>query len=168
MDGLIEHPASADLRAVMSRFATGVTVMTTRGGPEPHAMTANAVASVSLDPLLVLVCVERTTEMVRHVEAAGCFALSILRADQAAVSDHFADPARPSGRAQFDPVATSVAVTGAPVIDGALGWIDCSIWAIHDGGDHEIVVGEIQAIALGDAAAALGYFRSGYVTIEAP
>lgn len=158
-------PTSEDYRAVMSRFATGVTVMTCHVEGEPHGMTANAVSSVSLDPLLVLVCVGRDTEMSPYVREAGAFALSILPAEAQTLSNHFADGSRPSGIAQFEGVQTHQAVTGSPLLDGALGWLDCQVWKIHDGGDHDIVVGEVVSCRTGHDAAALGYFRSRYTTI---
>lgn len=161
-----EPPSADDFRGVMSRFATGVTVMTCRHEGEPHGMTANAVSSVSLDPLLVLACVERDTEMRRFVREAGTFALSILPASAQDVSNHFADGDRPSGAEQFTDVASSTAVTGSPVLDVAVGWVDCRVRDIHDGGDHDIVVGEVLACALGPDAPALGYYRSAYTTIE--
>lgn len=164
----LPSPSSADFRAVMARFATGVTVMTCDLAGEPHGMTANAVSSVSLDPLLVLVCVGRDTEMSPLVRDAGNFALSILPAETQALSNHFADGSRPSGTAQFQSVETHRAVTGAPLLSGALGWLDCQVWKIHDGGDHDIVVGEVVAAGTGPDAAALGYFRSGYTTILPP
>lgn len=153
-------------RAVMSRFATGVTVMTTVVDGEPHGMTANAVSSVSLEPLLVLVCVERDTAMCQLVEDSGVFALSILAADQAALSDRFADPSRPSGAARFAGVDTVEGPTGSPRLADALAWIDCRRWRTYDGGDHLIVVGEVVDLGVGPDpdAAALLYFRSGYTT----
>ena len=160
-----EPPSADDFRGVMSRFATGVTVMTCHHDGEPHGMTANAVSSVSLDPLLVLVCVERDTEMRRLVRATRAFALSILPASAQDVSNHFANGDRPSGADQFTDVASSTAVTGSPVLDVAVGWIDCRVRDIHDGGDHDIVVGEVLACALGPDAPALGYYRSAYTTI---
>lgn len=160
-------PTPDEFRGVMSRFATGVTVMTCHHDGEPHGMTANAVSSVSLDPLLVLVCVGRDTEMAPLVRDAGAFVLSILPAEARALSNHFADGSRPSGAAQFQSVETSTAVTGAPVLAGSLAWMDCRVWQIHDGGDHEIVVGEIVACGTGPDAAALGYYRSSYTTIPA-
>lgn len=158
-------PTPDGFRAVMSRFATGVTVMTCDLDGEPHGMTANAVSSVSLDPLLALVCVGHDTEMRRWVREAGAFALSILPAEAQTLSNHFADASRPSGTAQFEAVRTHVARTGAPLLEGALAWVDCEVWKIHDGGDHDIVVGEVVACDVGPDAPALGYYRSGYTTI---
>lgn len=160
-------PTSDDFRRVMARFVTGVAVMTTFDG-EPHGMTANAVTSVSLDPLLVLVCVEKQTEMARMVRASGHFALSILGADQQALSNHFADGSRSIGAAEFDGIKTTDALTGSPLIEGALAWLDCTVWAVHDGGDHHIVVGEVRACDVGGDGPALGYFRSGYVPVAIP
>ena len=101
------RPDADSFRAVLGRFATGVTVMTTRENGHPHGMTANAVTSVSLDPLLVLVCVERSAMMAEHVESSRVFALSFLGAEQAALSEQFADPERPTGGDQFDGVETT-------------------------------------------------------------
>ncbi len=158
-------PTSEAFRRTMARFATGVTVMTTTVDGEPHGMTANAVSSVSLEPLLVLVCVERGTAMCDLLDVSGVFALSILAADQVELSTRFADPKRGSGAGQFEGVATSVAETGAPLLDGVVGWIDCRVWATYDGGDHHIVVGEVQAIGVGEGDRdALVYFRSTYTT----
>lgn len=155
-------PDEALFRAAMARFATGVSVMTSVLDGEPHGMTANALASVSLDPLLVLACVERGTIMERYVEDAGVFALSFLAADQAALSDAFADHDRPRGRAQFAGVSTSSAATGSPILSGAVGWVDCRVRSVSDGGDHVIVVGEVVAMAAGADADPLVYYRSSY------
>lgn len=156
------EPDDELFRAVMGRFASGVSVMTSVLDGEPHGMTANALASVSLDPLLVLVCVERGTVMERFVEDAGVFALSFLAADQATLSNRFADSTRPRGVAQFAGLATSTAVTGAPILGGAVGWVDCRVWSVADGGDHVIVVGEVVALSPGVADDPLVYYRSSY------
>lgn len=153
-------------RAVMARFATGVTVMTSCGEGLPHGMTANAVASVSLDPFLVLVCVERDTVMADMVREGEVFALSFLPAGRQDLSEHFADPGRPVGDEQFEPVRTRPATTGAPILDGAIGWVDCEVQAIHDGGDHIIVVGEVVDLDTGSDESALVYFRSAYGSVH--
>ena len=153
-------------RRVMSTFATGVTVMTSLDGDEPHGMTANAVSSVSLDPMLVLVCVAHDADMCEVVRGAGVFGLSILGADRADLSDHFADPARAKGEAGFHDVATHHQQSGVPLLTDALATLDCRVWATYDGGDHDIVVGEVLHADTTDPAPALGYFRSHYVTID--
>lgn len=154
-------PDTDGFRAVMGSFATGVSVMTTVVDGVPHGMTASAVASVSLDPPLVLVCVERAAEMASRVIDAGVFALSFLGEDQALLSTTFADPARPDGEAQFTGVPTGTAVTGARIVQGGVGWVDCRVWSVTDGGDHLIVVGEVVALDT-ETDAPLLYYRSGY------
>ena len=148
-------------KGVLGRFATGVSVMSTAVDGAWHGMTANAVASVSLDPPLVLVCVERSARMAGQVVAAGVFALSFLPAGRADLSTWFADPGR-SGEEQFAGLVTFEAATGAPVLAEAVGWVDCRVWASYDGGDHLIVVGEVIDLDTGTAADPLVYYRSIY------
>jgi flavin reductase len=159
-DGRTSDPVT--FRSVLGRFATGVAVMTTSRDGVPHAMTANAVSSVSLEPPLVLVCVERDAVMAREVEATGAFALTFLGADQAALSTRFSDPDRPMGAAQFEGVATWAAETGSPVLEGGIGWVDCRVWNRYDGGDHIIVVGEVATLGVGADDDPLLYYGSTY------
>lgn len=162
------HPVEpAAFRRAMSRFATGVTVMTTVVDGVPHGMTANAVASVSLDPLLLLVCVERDTIMRRAVASSEVFALSVLAGDQEELSVHFADPGRADGEAMFAAAPYEVGSTGCPRLQDALAVLECRVWGIHDGGDHEIVVGEVVDLDVGRDADALVYFRSDYGRVQA-
>lgn len=158
----------AAFRAVMSEFATGVGVMTTISDGVPHGMTVNAVSSLSLEPLLVLVCVERDTAMAELVSKTEVFALSFLSTEQEHLSRHFADRDRPLGEEQFEGVATGTAVTGTPILEGVLGWVDCRTWALHDGGDHVIVVGEVVGLDLSGEADGLVYFRGHYRSVSAP
>lgn len=155
----------AAFRAVMGRFPTGVSIMTSQVGGVPHGMTANALASVSLEPLLVLVCVERDTVMADYAQRAGAFALSFLAFDDQRWSNHFANPGRPLGEEQFVGVPVTEAVTGAPILREAIAWLDCRTWALHDGGDHVIVVGEVVALDLGDDSPPLLYHRGSYDAI---
>ncbi len=162
-------PAPLDSRAfrdVMARFGTGVTVMTAMDATgEVTGMTANAVASVSLEPLLVLVCVESSTDMATKVRSGQRFGLSILAADQQDRSDHFADPTRSRGWEGFVDVPVTTSVTGVPLLADALGWLDCTVHAIHPGGDHLIVVGAVVAAAVAEPGPALGWYHHGYVEI---
>jgi len=102
------------------------------------------------------------------VRRSNTFALSILAADQEHLSNHFADPDRPAGEAQFAGIATHISVTGSPLLDGAMAWLDCRTWRTYDGGDHDIVVAEVVHATLGEANNALGYFRSTYLEIPDP
>lgn len=158
----------ADLRGVMGQFATGVTVLTA-GGENGHGMTANAFTSLSLDPPLVLCCVARAARMHAAVLATGSFGVSILAADQTDVARHFADWRRPAGAAQFEPVDVREGRrTGAPLLNGALAWIECELATVHDGGDHSIFVGRVLACGRGPAGAALSFFGGGYHHIDQP
>ena len=151
---------AAEFRRILGHLATGVAVVSA-ADPETGAargLTATAVASVSLDPPLVLACVEHGADTHDCIERAGAFAISILGADDEAVARRFAD--YPTDR-KFTGIAWRAEVTGAPVLDEALAWVDCRVHAAHDGGDHTIWVGEVVA---GDAAdgSPLLYFRGGY------
>jgi flavin reductase len=153
-------------RGVMGRFATGVTVMTATVDGVPHGMTANAVSSVSLDPRLVLVCVERSTVMAERVQRAGAFALSLLTAEQSGISDRFADGDRPDGDEQFAGVGVTAATTGSPILVDAMAWLDCRVWEIYEGGDHVIVVGRVVDLAEVSDDAPLLFYRGGYRSLE--
>lgn len=138
-----ERPNDAGrFRRVMGRFATGVTVITTRLGDELHGMTANSVASVSLDPLLVLVCVDKKADTHDMLMKAGVFAVNILGQDQAEIARRFATKELHSQHGLTD-VPHTFAVTGSPVIEGCLAYLDCRTMAEHHGGDHTIFVGEV-------------------------
>ncbi len=148
-------------RAVLGRFASGVTVMTSILDGEPHGMTASAVASLSLDPPLVMVGIGRQTVMADHVVSSGRFALNVLGADQAAVSNAFADPGRPLGEAMFAAVAIATSSGGALLLTDAIAHLACWVRAVHDGGDHLLVVGEVVALDA-DGDDPLLYYRGGY------
>lgn len=151
---------AAEFRRILGHLATGVAVVAALD-PESGAgrgLTATAVASVSLDPPLVLACIERGADTHDCIEQAGAFAISILGADDEALARRFAD--YPADQ-KFVGAAYRQETTGAPVLDEALAWVDCRVWAIYDGGDHTIFVGEVVA---GDAADGppLLHFRGGY------
>lgn len=129
-----------------------------------HAMTANAFTSVSLDPPLVLVCVDKGVRMHAAVLDCGYWAVSVLAGDQQPIADRFAR----SGRdlySQFDGIGTVPGPkTGCPLVTGALSWLECRTWATYDGGDHTIVVGEVLSLGPGDPtdSSALLYHSSHY------
>jgi flavin reductase (DIM6/NTAB) family NADH-FMN oxidoreductase RutF len=134
----------ARFRRVVGRFATGVVVVTTLTDEGLHGLTANAFCSVSLEPLLVLVCVDKLARGHERLTQAGAFAISILSDRQEFLADRFAGRA-PLVNASFDEAPYHQAVTGAPILDGCVAWLDCRLWATHDGGDHSIFVGEVVA-----------------------
>lgn len=162
MESVSRDPVDeSSFRAALGSFATGVGVMTTSGARGWFGMTANAVSSVSLEPPLVLVCVGRGATMAEHVVEAGVFALSFLAEDQAPFSDRFADPAT-DAEEKFAGVSTREVETGSPVLDGAVGWVDCRVRSVADGGDHLVVIGEVLAAGADQAVDPLVYFRGVY------
>ncbi|GAA3865728.1 flavin reductase family protein [Streptomyces sedi] len=151
------------LRRSLGAFATGVTLVTV-GGRTPHGMTANSFTSVSLDPPLVLVCVDRGALMHASLESHAHFGLSVLSSRQEPVARHFADRRRPLGAAQFDTVDWFPGrATGVPLIRDALVTLECAVWRGYAGGDHTIYVGRLLTLTDGPEAEALlfhaGRFR---------
>ncbi len=131
-------------RNVMGRFATGVTVVTLAHEDQLRGMTANAFSSVSLDPALLLVCIDEHASIYPMFERSSAFAVNILASDQAKVSQAFA------AKGVRDEVMHGLpyhrAPLGSPVLDGALAWAECRIEHRYAGGDHMIVVGHVQAL----------------------
>lgn len=139
-------PTVADFRTAMGRFATGVTVVTATLDGVDHAMTANSVTSVSLHPLLVAVCVDRTTRFHEAVMGAEGWAVSILGAEEAELARWLAIRGRPLA-GQLDGVAHHRgAASGAVLLDPALAALECRPYAAYPGGDHSIVVGRVVAV----------------------
>jgi len=156
----------ATFRSVMGSFATGVTVLTQPGDP-PHGMTVNAFSSVSMDPPLCLVCVDHDTTCYEWFEAGvESFAVTMLAADQRDLGEHFAD-ITVLDASPFETQATSTHVTAAPVFDDGLAFVDCTVAAAHEAGDHTIYVGAIEAAAtLDEDAPALTFFRGDWGRLE--
>jgi flavin reductase (DIM6/NTAB) family NADH-FMN oxidoreductase RutF len=152
-------PDELRFRTVMGNFTTGVVVVTARTPDgRPCGLTANSVASVSLDPLLVLVCVDREAASHACIVDGGAFALSILEGGHEALARRFSADDRST---RFEDVDYRVEVTGSPVLADALAWLDCRIRDVHAAGDHSIVVGEVVGC---DARAGdpLVFFRGEY------
>ena len=134
-------------RRAMGSFPTGVTVVTVASGDgNMHGMTVNAFSSVSLDPMLVLVCLKETSCALGLIERAGAFGVNVLSAGQQDVSRWFANRHRPVGSAMFDGVPFELGVTGCPVLADATALFDCRLRQSHRAGDHLIVVGEVVAL----------------------
>ena len=137
-----------EFRRTVGMFATGVTVVTTNVGGIVHGMTANAFASVSLDPLLVLVCVDRAASMHGLLPQAEGFAVTILSAQQQELSAWFASGQRPAGQDQFEGIAWQAApVTASPVLSDGVAFVDCLVHERHEGGDHSIFLGRVVDLA---------------------
>ena len=134
-------------RRAMGSFPTGVTVVTVASDDSNmHGITVNSFSSVSLDPMLVLVCLNEKSCGLGLIERAGAFAVNVLSAGQQDISRWFADRCRPAGSAMFDGVPFEPGVTGCPVLAEATASFDCRLWQSHHAGDHLIVLGEVVAL----------------------
>lgn len=154
-------------RQAMGRFATGVTVATSTLDGIDHAMTANAVTSVSLEPMLVLVCVEREARFHDAIIGSGLWGLSILAASGRGPADWLATRGRPL-HGQLDRVDTHRGpATGVALLDDALATIECQTTHTAPGGDHTIVVGEVLSVEITDhQGEALLYYRGRFGTLK--
>lgn len=131
-------------RDVIGRFATGVTVLTFRTPEVTRGMTANAVTSLSLDPTLLIACVDKRSSVHGRLQQADAFALNILAEDQVDISRTFARP----GIEDMGDVAYRSGSTGAPIIEGVLAWFECAVHERLDGGDHTIYVGRVLDLSV--------------------
>ncbi|CAN5847522.1 flavin reductase family protein [soil metagenome] len=158
------HPD--DFRDALGMFTTGVTVVAAVLDDLLHGMTANAVTSVSLEPPLILVCVDRKAGMHDLIPQAGGFAVTVLGAEQEAESVWFASPRRPHGRDQFDGIDWHPApASGAPVLDTGVAFLDCRLADAFDGGDHSIFVGEVVDLGRLGGREPLVWFDGVYRTL---
>jgi flavin reductase (DIM6/NTAB) family NADH-FMN oxidoreductase RutF len=150
-----------DFRRAMSQFVAGVTVITSRRGDKLHGMTASAVSSVSLEPPLVLVCVDRSADTHDVIKESGIFAVNILSDGQSSLSDRFSSKEIEKDEHLRD-VPHRFAATGAPIIEGCLAYLDCRLVGVYPGGDHAIFVGEVEDAGLLDEGEPLLFFRRSY------
>lgn len=155
---------SARLRAVLGNFCTGVTVITAHDGERPAGFACQSFAALSLDPPLVLFCPARTSRSWPAIERAGRFAVNVLAEDQREVSSVFGS----RGADKFESVRWHRAASGVPLLDGALAWIDCTVDAVHEAGDHLVVVGRVTALDDTRATSPLLFFRGAYTAPADP
>jgi 3-hydroxy-9,10-secoandrosta-1,3,5(10)-triene-9,17-dione monooxygenase reductase component len=146
----------------MARFATGVVVVTSSGDSGPAGMTANAFASLSLDPLLVMIGFELQSRTLVAVRQSGAFAVNVLASEQEQISRIFAGK-QPEPE-KFDGCAYAER-EGVPVLDGTLAWLRCELEAVHPGGDHVIVVGSVVEMG-GNAGAPLLFYGGRYHRLD--
>ncbi len=162
-------PAPVDasaFRDAIGRFATGVAVVTCDGPEGPSGLTTNAVSSLSLDPLLLLVCFDNRSRTLPAVRAAGRFAVNLLSADQQELASAFASKREQHEKFQ---AATHRIAHGVPVLDGALAWLACDLQELLPGGDHTIGVGAVtQTWTTEDAGAAPLLFYAGALRRTVP
>lgn len=150
------------IRDLMARFATGVSVVAARHGPLLAGMTANAVASISVDPPLMMASIGKRAETHRAIIGSHAFAISVLADDQQALAECFARPTTAEKLTGFCGASWEEAETGSPVLDGALAFFDCRLTERHDGGDHTLFLGEIVAAGFREDAEPLLWYASAY------
>jgi len=151
----------ARFREVLGHFATGVTIVTAMEDTEPVGFTCQAFTSLSLDPPLVALAPGKSSTSWPRIAAAGSFCVNILADDQEALSRDFAV----SGGDKFTGVGWRPAANGAPVLDGALAWVECAFELAHDAGDHELVVGRVLDMGV-NRGRPLVYYRGGFGRFE--
>ena len=154
MSGGAEEPA---LREALARWASGVTLVAVDDDGDRLAMVASAFTPVSLDPPLVLVCVRRGAMILPSLRDVGRFVVSLLAAEQHPLASNTA--------AGLQVPPETFADGADPLVRGALASLVCTVREVHPGGDHVIVVGEVEEVFVGEDGAALAYFRRGYVTV---
>ena len=143
---MLRPPDPELFREVFGRFATGVAVITSAGPSGSGGMTANALCSLSLDPLLALVCFENQARTLPIVREAGRFGVNVLRAGQEDIARVFASKLPESEKLEG---VEHRMEDGIPIIDGSLGWAACDLRELIAGGDHTIAIGEVIALGLG-------------------
>jgi flavin reductase (DIM6/NTAB) family NADH-FMN oxidoreductase RutF len=159
--------SQADFRKAMSSFATGVTILTVDSGDGVHGMTANAFTSVSLNPRLVLVCVDQRARTHAHLHAKKRFGINVLSEKQHAISEHYArasrhDRVKDAAGARFDRTKH-----GTPVLHGALAYLECRLHTAQDAGDHTIFIAEVEDLVMREGKPLL-YFQAAYRSLGKP
>jgi flavin reductase (DIM6/NTAB) family NADH-FMN oxidoreductase RutF len=149
----------SEFRRAMGCFATGVTVITVDYEGTVQGMTANAFCSVSLDPLLVLVCVDHKARTHAHLNLKKRFGINILAADQAEISEYYA--LVESGRTEKTVARFDRTLHGTPVLHGALAYLECRLHSSQDAGDHTIFIAEVEDVVVREGNPLL-YFQGGY------
>ena len=156
---------SDDFRKAMGCFATGVTVITVDQAGEVHGMTANAFTSVSLDPMLVLVCVDYRARTHAHLHARKRFGVNVLCSDQQAIAEYYARSSETHQHAEDAGAHFDRTVQGTPVLRGALAYLECRLQKAEKAGDHTIFIAEVEGVVVGEGEPLL-YFQGKYRGIE--
>ncbi|MEX2659430.1 MAG: flavin reductase family protein [Acidimicrobiales bacterium] len=154
---------AARFRQVLGHFPTGVTVVAAIDGAEPVGLAVGSFTSVSLDPPLVAFCAAKRSLSWPKIRDAGVFCVNVLSQHQEALCRSFAT----KGADKFAGVGWEASGTGSPRLIGVLAWIDCTIEAVHDGGDHEICIGRVKELDVGaETDGPLVFYRGGYGRFE--
>jgi len=142
----------------MRRFPTGVTVVTSVRDGEPRGVTVSSFASVSIDPPLVLICVNREARSYLYISSSKIFAVNILAGNQRALAERFAGKLRDN---QFEGVEYDIGATGAPVLRGTVAHLDCEVAEEHHAGSHSIFVGRVVSCT-SRPGSPLGYYNGDF------
>ena len=154
------------LRKLRGLFASGVTVVTTVHEGQLRGVTVSAFSSVSLNPPLVLICIANEAESKEWLAESGVFAVNILSDEQEFISERFAARA-PIVNTRFEGVPYHTSITGSPILDGSVAWYDCRVEVAHDGGDHTIFIGRVEAVGFGaEGKSPLVYFANRYARMR--
>ena len=154
-------------RRVMGHFVTGVTVVTTLDRGEPQGITVNALSSVSLDPPLIMLALDRRRFITPAVQLSGSYAVNVLSEDQQALSDCFAGAPVQPGRDAFCGASWKPGSSGLPLIAGAIATIECTVVQTFQAGDHELFIGRVDAMAnVEPHPMPLLYYRRQYLRIQ--
>ena len=151
-----------NFRNALGRFATGITVVTGVGEQgAPVGITVNSFTSVSLDPPLVLFCIDMSTPSFTAFVNAPAFALNVLSEGQKAISNNFATPLED----KFKDIEFDTWETGSPILRDCLANLECRRESVYDGGDHKIIVGRVEKLAVSEAGCPLLYFQGNYARL---
>ncbi len=154
-------------RRVMGHFVTGITVVTTLAESGPQGITVNALTSVSLDPPLVMVALDRRRFITPAVRQTGRYAVNVLSEDQRALSDCFAGAPVEPGRDAFCGASWTPGSTGLPLLDGAIATLECTVVQTFQAGDHELFIGRVEGMANAEPhPMPLLYYRRQYLRIQ--
>lgn len=159
-------PNQTDFRKALGCFATGVTVITVDVDGQVQGMTANAFSSVSLDPMLVLVCVDQRARTHSHLHAKKRFGINVLAADQRLISEYYASRSDSRGHAEQAGARFDRTPHGTPVLHGALAYLECRLHTANEAGDHTIFIAEVEEVVVNEGDPLL-FFRGKYRQIGA-
>ncbi|MBQ0923717.1 3-hydroxy-9,10-secoandrosta-1,3,5(10)-triene-9,17-dione monooxygenase reductase subunit [Saccharopolyspora endophytica] len=164
MEAVVPEVDGAAFRRTLGHFCTGVTVVTAVCDGEPVGFACQSFSALSLDPPLVLFCPGKTSRTWPLIERAGHFCVNVLSAGQRDVSAVFGR----RGEDKFADLDWTPAPSGAPVLDGALTWLDCAVESVLDGGDHHVVLGRVRTLGEATGEDPLLFYKGAYTGITRP
>lgn len=154
-----------DFKGALGSWAAGVTIVTTKQNDLIYGITVSSFSSLSVDPLLIIVCIAKSNKLADMVVDTKKFAVSILAEGQDDISNAFSKSGR-DPLPEFEGIATITAETGCPIIEGSIAYLDCELHEALEGGDHIIAVGRVVAASYDPEVKPLMYFRRGYRTVK--